>query len=448
MTHDDPFSEPEKTIIRPSPGGRRGGPPPIGPSVGPSEGAAPAAPQPVLNVDVSAGGLNPLIAAATPILALAVRLRGTLKPPGLEGLRERVASELRAFQQRIGSLGLAPEAARAGFYAVCATIDDVISNTPWGSDRWARQAMAVLFFKDAAAGERFFQFLDELRKDPGRFGDVLELMYLCLSLGFEGRLRVAGGTPELHRIREGLHNTLRQRRGTPERDLSPHWRGVEAPHRPLTSFLPGWVVAVAAAALATVIFAFFYFKLNAASDDLFGKFAALPPKGNVEFPLPSQPAPPPIPVVRDGTLARLKSFLAEEVRQGLVELAETPRTVTVRLLGQEMFDSGKADVNDKTLPLLARIGSALDAEPGSVLVVGHTDNVPIRSFRFPSNFHLSRARAEAVRDVLKRALKAPDRLTADGRADAEPLAPNDSPQHRALNRRIELALTKQEVAAQ
>ncbi len=443
MSQDDPFAEPERTIIRPTPGGRR-----AAASTPPPQAAAPVdmpafMAEPAPAVDVTFGALNPLIAAATPILSLLVRLRGAISPPNVEALRERIANELRVFGDRIGTTDMPVEAKRAGSYAVCAMIDDVISNTPWGSNQWARQTMTALFFKETSGGERFFQFLTQLHKDPGRFGDVLELMYLCLSLGFEGRLRVAGGVAELHRIREGLFNTLRQRRGAAERELSPHWRGIEAPHRPLTSFVPSWVVVAAAGALALVVYLAFYFAINGVSDQVYEKFAGLPPTGAVTLET-TAPAPPP--VIADGTLARLKAFLAPEVKEHLVELSETARTVTIRPRGREMFDSGSATLTPATLPLLNRIGAALDTEPGAVLIVGHTDNRPIRSVRFPSNFHLSTARATAVADLVKGMLKDPKRVTAEGRADAEPLVPNDTPANRALNRRIDLILTKQETA--
>jgi type VI secretion system protein ImpK len=77
-----------------------------------------------------------------------------------------------------------------------------------------------------------------------------------------------------------------------------------------------------------------------------------------------------------------------------------------------------------------------------VLVVGHTDSVPIRSARFPSNWELSKARAESVRAVLGQALGDPGRVATDGRADTEPVASNSDDAGRALNRRVELLLLK------
>ena len=117
------------------------------------------------------------------------------------------------------------------------------------------------------------------------------------------------------------------------------------------------------------------------------------------------------------------------------------QTATVRIRGSDLFTSGTATLNDKYLSLMARIAAALDKEKGSVLVVGHTDNVPIRSLRFPSNYQLSVARAETVGKLLRDGIKQQRAITAEGRADSDPVASNTTPEGRAANRRIEVILT-------
>jgi len=112
----------------------------------------------------------------------------------------------------------------------------------------------------------------------------------------------------------------------------------------------------------------------------------------------------------------------------------------VVIRGDGFFEPASADVADRVKPLLGRIAEALQQLPGPVMVTGHTDNQPIRSLRFPSNWHLSQARADSVKALLGATLKA-DRLRADGRADSEPVDDNSSAAGRARNRRVELTLT-------
>jgi type VI secretion system protein ImpK len=104
-----------------------------------------------------------------------------------------------------------------------------------------------------------------------------------------------------------------------------------------------------------------------------------------------------------------------------------------------LFESGRAEIAPSEKPLVESVARALQQLTGRVLVTGHTDNVPIRTLRFPSNWQLSKSRAEAVRALLAQTV-APERLTAEGRADTQPLVPNDTPEHRARNRRVEITL--------
>jgi type VI secretion system protein ImpK len=90
--------------------------------------------------------------------------------------------------------------------------------------------------------------------------------------------------------------------------------------------------------------------------------------------------------------------------------------------------------------LIQRIGDALKEVPGNVVVAGHTDNQRVFSARFPSNWHLSQARAEAVRDMLASRAGNPARFSAEGRGDAEPIAPNDTAANRARNRRVDITV--------
>ena len=115
----------------------------------------------------------------------------------------------------------------------------------------------------------------------------------------------------------------------------------------------------------------------------------------------------------------------------------------VRIRNKGMFPSGSATVQTQFVPLLERIGTALKIEPGPVFVLGHTDNQLIRTVQFPSNFQLSAARAQAARNIVERTIGTQGRITAEGRADAEPVASNATPEGRDENRRIEIVLKRQ-----
>lgn len=453
---DNPFAEPEddgRTIVRPVPGGRR-------PTAVPDAtlraapdatlvAPAPArrvrmrtAPEPVdLPAETGAG----LMAAAAPLLQLLARLRNTLTPPDAGDLRDRTAQAMRAFEQRCRAAGVPEEQLRPAHYALCASLDDVVLNTPWGSEgAWAAQSLVSSFHNEVRSGERFFSLLIRLRQNPAKFLPALELMYQCLSLGFMGRYRLSPrGPAEIDQLREELYAAIAAVRPRAEADLSPAWRGVAAPYRPMRMRVPLWVAGTAGLAVLGAVFAWSSISLNQSSDTLFAQLAQVPP---TQMPAITRSAPvQPVQVVQaePGALERLRQFLKPEIDAGLVAVIGTEDAPTIRVTQPGMFASGSATVAAKSAPLLERIGAALKAEKGGVEIAGYTDNEPIRTVRFPSNYQLSAARAAAAGAIVARALDDSARVRTEGRASADPIAPNTTPEGRAANRRIEIILHRQ-----
>lgn len=462
---DNPFSEPDdndRTIVQGLPPAKPATPafrPPIDTTAAGTTRAAPmpttpAAPAPALPggaESVPRVGLSPMAAAAAPLLDLLARIGAGPQETSVQQpdeLLQRAMRALQAFEQECRSLGLPDDQIKAAHYALCVSIDDVALATPWGQNgSWPVHTLASTFHQDVKGGERFFVLLGTMQKDPGRYRQALEVAYLCLSLGLQGQYRLArNGLADLDRIRQGLYQLLAQLRGSWERELSPHWKGVDAPHRPLGRDVPLWVPAVIAAALIGFGYVYLSGTVNAGGDLVQQRISDMPPGGlpRIERPQPVAPAPPPPPVVKPpdpGSLSRLKTFLEPEIKEQLVTVDGDAQRVIVRVRGRGMFASGSADVEPRFLTLMTRIGTALRTEPGQVVVLGHTDNVPIRTVRYPSNFHLSAARAKAAADMLARVTGTPARFTSEGKADTESIASNATPEGREENRRIEIILT-------
>jgi type VI secretion system protein ImpK len=97
---------------------------------------------------------------------------------------------------------------------------------------------------------------------------------------------------------------------------------------------------------------------------------------------------------------------------------------------------------DKFEPIIIRIAEALNEEEGKVIIAGHSDNIPIKTARFPSNLHLSLKRAESVMNKIADTLTEQGRMTAEGRSDKDPIADNSTKEGRAVNRRIEVIIMK------
>jgi len=292
------------------------------------------------------------------------------------------------------------------------------------------------------SGERFFDNLSNMQKDPGRYRQALEICYLCLALGMQGRYRLeARGPAELDRIREGLYQLLTQLRGGWERELSPQWRGVDAPHRGPGRSVPTWVAGAIAAAVLGFGYVAISRQVNAAGDDLQRRLADLRPG---RLPTIERSAPPvdvqSVRPAQPDALDRVRGFLRPEIMAGLVEVTGDAQRVLVRIKGRGMFSSGSAEVDSRFVGLLKRIGEALRVEPGQVSVVGHTDSQPVRTMKFASNFHLSGARAEVAKQIIAAAAGEPARFSSTGRADTEPVGSNMTPEGREANRRIDISL--------
>lgn len=452
---DDPFAEPtdsERTIIaRPRPGGAA------------PRGAEPAAPQAAARdaKPVPKTGSNPLVAAASPVLAAAVRIaadRG--RAPDVERLRRAMIEAIRRFEQEALATGLESRSLRAARYALCSTVDDMVLSTPWGSgSNWSQQSMTSVFHNEVTGGERFYTILDEMQKDLGHHAPVVELMYLCMSLGFVGRYRVMPrGVAALAELREGVYRTIRDRRGEFERDLSPHWRGIDAGARSLARRIPYWAIALAGIALAGIMYVTFTFLLANVSEVAFAELFALPPRGQIVVPRQPLPvarvAPAPVPVASPvappppALAVKLRQFLAPEIKAGLVTIIQDAQAITVRvasrntLANRNMFDSGTSTLDGSYAPLLNRIGDALNDEPGDVMINGYTDDQPIKTPRFPSNYELSQARADAVASIIRPRLKDPKRMRAQGKGQVDPIADNKTAEGRQQNRRTEIVLVR------
>ncbi|MDR6853771.1 DotU family type VI secretion system protein [Variovorax guangxiensis] len=426
MTTPDPFAafESERTVIKPKPRGPGGAAPmPPPPSMG---GGAEPLPAEVADL----GLLNPLVSAAGKLLVLVGQLRNMVHAPNVPALRASTADAVNQFDAAARRAGMSNESVLAARYVLCTALDEAVANTPWGvQGGWNKQSLLVQFHNETWGGEKVFQLLARLAQDVPTHRQLLELIYSVLALGFEGRYRVVeNGRAQLDSVRQRLAELIAKERPPVEAELSPHWRGQGAGTVRLRESLPMWVFAAGFALLLALAWFGFRLALNQRSDATYSAVSSLRVP-NVQI------APPAI----LSKSPRLAKFLEAEIKQGLVTVTDEADRSTVRLRGDSFFGSGSADPMAQSLPVLNRIGQALAEVKGEVLITGHSDNQPIRSMRYPSNWHLSAARADAVKGALS-TLVDPARMRSDGKADAEPVAANDTPANRARNRRVEIVL--------
>ncbi len=138
---------------------------------------------------------------------------------------------------------------------------------------------------------------------------------------------------------------------------------------------------------------------------------------------------------------RVEAALADELAAGYLQLVEDPRGLVIEIPEAGAFDSGRADLSDDAERMMGRVGEMLSTLPNGVRIEGHTDDTPIRTSTFASNWELSTARAtRVVAFLITSAGVDAARLSAAGYAQFRPRGPNTSAAGRARNRRVDLVL--------
>ena len=421
------------------------------------------------------GGLNPLIALANPILGAVPQIRRTLKHPDPAGLRANLRDQIESLQTSASFAEVSDASAQTATYALCALLDESAAATPWGGT-WLENGLLKEICGESGGGEGFFTRLDQITaaRDPvdSDNADLIEFFDVCLALGFEGRYRKAeGGRLALHDVRGKLYTLIARRRPRP-RELSGHWRSATAeaaaapalqmaaevtarisaqqmagaseettlpPVRPsFLSRVPRRAVWSAVGGIVGVMLVFYMAALRLLDDET---KAALAPYFAKPKTASQTPAGAPAPVSPPASASTSASAnLAKALAGDPVTVAESAGRIVLSLRHEQQFPVGGIQPAGDLRPVFEKIAAALDGVPGAITVTGHADSSPTRSVRWASNVELSAARARAVAQLMAPKLKEPGRVTAEGKGDADPIAPGNSEADRARNRRITISV--------
>ncbi|UPG84769.1 type IVB secretion system protein IcmH/DotU [Luteibacter aegosomatis] len=399
-----------------------------------SSGTADAVEPPPAFDTLPASGPNPLIRAAHPLLMLAAALRASRSVDDVAMLWNRTAAELRRFQSRAADAGVDARTMSTARYVLCAAIDEAVLKSAWGPrSPWHRKSLLMAHHGDTYGGDTFFVILDRIGADIERYVDLAELMYACLSLGFGGRhLAESEGALRLGERRDDLRRRIATVRADVPAAMSPSWQGMARPRRTARRFV--WMGLACALCVLTGMGAYLHRQRadlrSAMGARLDAVVHALPPV-----------------TVRDDTSMPAAAFDLRhwiDAEGGLddLELVDdgTGRTI-VRLFAGGWFPSGAALLAPVQRQRVERLARALNHLRGKVVVVGHTDDLPIRLSRFESNMALSRERARNVAEVLADSLDDRARVSFRGAGDTQPIAlPADLPAHRERNRRVDIVV--------
>ena len=223
--------------------------------------------------------LNPLVAAAADLLSEVVRLKHSLESEDMDALNQRLSKSMKLFEHRALHEGAESSQVMAARYVLCTVVDEAVVTTTWGNEsEWSQMSLLSSFHNETFGGEKFFQLLERLSRNPVKHLPMLELMYLCLSLGFEGKYRVLPrGMLELEAVRDSLYRQIRQMRGDVPREVSPNWQGLKDTRRRLVRIVPWWLVALFTLICLVVMYSGFAWVLGEQRETILQPYEQLAP---------------------------------------------------------------------------------------------------------------------------------------------------------------------------
>jgi type VI secretion system protein ImpK len=224
-------------------------------------------------------GLNPLVNSAAHLLLEIVRFRNNHQED-IEELRTRLEAEVRGFEAQALASDIEHSQALAARYVLCTAIDESITTSRMGeSGGWSRLALLSTFHNETWGGEKFFQILDRCMQQPARNLYLLEMMYLLLSLGFEGKFRVFDRGPiALESLRDKIYRQIRLLRGEPSPDLCKKVETNTVKDK-LYAYIPLWLVACGLIFCLSVTFFGFSLVLGDHAKPVIAELTLHAPKG-------------------------------------------------------------------------------------------------------------------------------------------------------------------------
>lgn len=423
----------ENTIIKPRPGARQA--PARGENPTPDDDRtafAPArSPVPRERFRLPATHLGAVCDEASRLLSLADRLGQAKSVEDIVGLRRQCMDLVREYQNSLKARDILPDTVDMASYCICALLDELVLNSEWGqSGQWAANSLLSEFHSQTWAGTHFFELVDKSRRSSNI--QLMTLQYLCLSLGFNGKYRVEErGQEQLDMLRDSLYHEICADRGRFTTPFDHSWENRVVPGNGLAQGVPLWVGAAICSVALLLTYLGFAHSIGQVSEPVLADInrVGIPER-------PQDKAGPGNPE----DIRYLKQVLQTEIDRGLLELDVDAGQVLLRIGSEALFASGGTEVREDMVPVLSKIARALESTSGSVLVTGHTDDRPIATSQYPSNWHLSLARATSVSDLLALTGKLNGRLWPEGRGEAEPRFENDTAENRARNRRVEITL--------
>ncbi len=158
---------------------------------------------------------NKMVDLSNPLVLLALRLKKVHQIEDVRALYDRVKNEITAITEEMKNYHYDTATQLSFRYCLCTFIDEIIMSTRWGNHSvWAQRSLLAHFHNETWGGEKFYSILSRLLLEPDKYRELLEFMYVCLSLGYRGKYaQKANGIEKIQELITTLHTLLREKRG-------------------------------------------------------------------------------------------------------------------------------------------------------------------------------------------------------------------------------------------
>ncbi|THB85829.1 type VI secretion system protein TssL [Pantoea allii] len=383
--------------------------------------------QRMLKVNAAA---NPLLEAAQPLLrALSDMPEAVDDITHVEILKNTLKSQINIFSIVCDEVNIPWKKMAIVRYCICTALDEAAHTTQWGlAAGWSQSNLLNHFEGDNDGGNKFFLLIGRLSMNPTEFADVLEVMLRILGLGFEGRYSIIeDGDRQLTKIRHRLLTLIQSARNTTPPILSPHGLQSAGPIPREKNIIPVRLTALCVGFLVVSAFIYSKYMLLSRLDGITNSIDSL---YNINVISP-----------QINTRLRLAILLRNEIQKQLLSVDETQKQSKVVLKGDSLFLSGSTSLQPDMVKVIERIAREVKRVNGSVLIVGHTDAVPISRPQLPNNVVLSEKRASEVASYFIAAGLPKNKVKVKGVGSSQPLASDTTAQGRSKNRRVEFFVT-------
>lgn len=370
---------------------------------------------------------NNIVDSATPLLNRASQMKYFKSRLPTSELLNKLKKEIETFQEVAEEKGVRYETVLAARYCLCTLLDEFAAKNGWADQEWSARSLLVTFHNETWGGEQFFQLLDRIKSDPQKNINLLELMYYCLVLGYMGKYQVLNnGQVSIENIKKDLEKTIRKHRNNTSNKILNDNSDKKALLASQNRTIPFWAIMAIGLGIAVLSHTFLNWKLAQDTNKVNSRINAL----KVQQSLPQN----------NERVYLLAPLLKREIDEKLIHLSEVPGKSTITIMGDELFSSGSDRIQDRFYPVLATVSQALNHVDGQITVSGYTDDQPISSANYPSNWHLSQGRADAVKAILLNYITDDSRVRAEGKGHENPVVENNNPENRAKNRRVEITV--------